>query len=262
MPELDGAWEVKRVGGALPPLFGVRKEISGKSGSTKVGPIACLPFDVVGQSLRYRAPFQAFVDVLEPAGDEFRGRATFRGREFGKFEMRRNPTLGGFEMASEQVKEQLVKHIDEAYAMEQNVLRMLDGMIKTTDDPEIKEELRHHKLETERHAERMKERLEAHSATPSMVKEAGGIAGALMKTVLDLARGEKAGRNARDGYATEHLEIASYQLLERIAQHAGDEETAEAARENRKDEEAMAQKLDAHWDKFAELSLKEEGVAA
>jgi ferritin-like metal-binding protein YciE len=261
VPELDGAWEVKRVGGALPPLVGVRKEIWGKSGSTKVGPIAGLPFDVVGESLRYRPPFQAFVDVLEPAGDEFRGRATFRGREFGKFEMRRIQP-GGSRMASDQVKEQLVNHIDEAYAMEQNVLRMLDGMIKTTDDPEIKEELRHHKLETERHAERMKERLEAHSATPSMVKEAGGIAGALMKSVLDLARGEKAGRNARDGYATEHLEIASYQLLERIAQRAGDEETAEVARENRKDEEAMAKKLDAHWDKFAELSLKEEGVAA
>ena len=89
MAELDGVWEVKRVGGALPPLVGVRKEIVGTSGSTKVGPIACLPFDVVGPSLRYRPPFQAFVDVLEPAGDTCKGRATFRGREFGKFEMRR-----------------------------------------------------------------------------------------------------------------------------------------------------------------------------
>jgi ferritin-like metal-binding protein YciE len=163
-------------------------------------------------------------------------------------------------MASEELKEQLVKHIDEAYAMEQNVLRMLDGMIETTDDPEIKDELREHKVETERHAERMQQRLEAHGASPSMVKEVGGIAGALMKGVLDMARPEKAGRNARDGYATEHTEIASYQLLERIAQRAGDEETAEAARQNRADEEKMAKKLDAHWDKFAELSLKEQGV--
>ena len=30
------------------------------------------------------------------------------------------------------LNEQLNKHIDEAYAMEQNVLRMLDGMIETT----------------------------------------------------------------------------------------------------------------------------------
>ena len=163
-------------------------------------------------------------------------------------------------MASEQLNDQLVKHIDEAYAMEQNVLRMLDSMIETTEDPEIKNELREHKVQTERHAERMKNRLEAHEASPSKVKEAGGILGALMKSVLDMARGEKAGRNARDGYATEHLEIAGYQLLERIALKAGDEETAEAARENRQDEEAMAKKLDAHWDKFAELSLKEEGV--
>jgi ferritin-like metal-binding protein YciE len=182
----------------------------------------------------------------------------FGGREFGKFELKRIKTGG--EMALDQLKEQLVKHIDEAYAMEQNVRRMLDGMIETTEDPEIKNELRDHKLETERHAERIQQRLEAHSATPSMVREAGGIAGALLKSVLDLTRGEKAGRNARDGYATEHLEIASYQLLERIAQRAGDEETAEVARQNRNDEEAMARRLDAHWDKFAELSLKEEGL--
>jgi ferritin-like metal-binding protein YciE len=108
----------------------------------------------------------------------------------------------------------------------------------------------------------MKQRLEAHGASPSMVKEIGGMAGALMKSVVDMTRSEKAGRNARDGYATEHLEIAAYQLLERIATQAGDEETAEAARENRKDEEAMAKKLDGNWDRFAELVLEEQGVKA
>ena len=163
-------------------------------------------------------------------------------------------------MASEQLTNELVKHIDEAYAMEQNVLRMLDGMIETTDDPQIKEELRQHKLETEQHAERMQQRLEAHAASPSGVREATGIAGALMKSVVDMTRSEKAGRNARDGYATEHMEIASYQLLERIAQRAGDEETAQAARENRTDEEQMAKRFESNWDKFAELSLREQGV--
>ena len=163
-------------------------------------------------------------------------------------------------MAAEDLEQQLVKHIDEAYAMEQNVLRMLDGMIETTDDEEIRGELREHKLETERHADRMQQRLEAHGASPSMIKEASGIAGALMKSVADMTRSEKAGRNARDGYTTEHMEIAAYQLLERIARRAGDEETAAAARENLADEEAMAKKLDGHWDKFAELSLRESGI--
>ena len=93
-----------------------------------------------------------------------------------------------------------------------------------------------------------------------MVREATGILGALAKLPLDMVRGEKAGRNARDGYAAEHMEIAAYQLLERIAARAGDDETAEVARLNRADEEAMARKLDEHWDHFAELSLREEGA--
>jgi ferritin-like metal-binding protein YciE len=138
---------------------------------------------------------------------------------------------------------------------------MLDGMIETTDDAEIRQELEHHRSETEEHAQRMRGRLEAHGASPSMVKEAGGILGAFAKGVVDMARSEQAGRNARDGFATEHMEIASYQLLERIAGRAGDEETAEAARLNRKDEEAMAEKISSHWDRFAELSLREQGVS-
>jgi ferritin-like metal-binding protein YciE len=158
------------------------------------------------------------------------------------------------------IQEQLVKHIDEAYAMEQNVLRMLDGMIETSDDPQMKEDLEHHKAETEGQAERLKARLQAHGESPSMIREAGGIVAALMKEVVDLARSEKAGRNIRDGYATEHMEIASYQLLERVAQRAGDSETAEVARQNRAQEEAMAEKLERYWDKAADLSLAEQGI--
>jgi ferritin-like metal-binding protein YciE len=160
------------------------------------------------------------------------------------------------------VHDRLVKHIDEAYAMEQNVLRMLDGMIGTTDDAELKAGLEQHKRETELHAERLKARLQAHGESPSTIRQAGGIVAALMKEVVDLARSEKAGRNLRDGYATEHLEIASYQLLERVAQRAGDEETAAVARQNRQEEEAMARKLDGYWDRAAELSLEETGVEA
>jgi ferritin-like metal-binding protein YciE len=87
-------------------------------------------------------------------------------------------------------------------------------------------------------------------------------AGAAMKGMLDMGRGDKAGKNARDGYATEHLEIAAYQLLERVAIRAGDEETAAVARENRSEEEAMARFIEDHWDQVAEQSLREEGVLA
>ena len=159
------------------------------------------------------------------------------------------------------VNEELVKHIDEAHAMEQNVVRMLDGMISTTEDPGIQQELEHHKMETEGHAARMKARLEAHGASPSTVKQIGGIVGALAKMPLDMVRGEKASRNARDAYATEHMEIASYELLKRIAQQAGDLETATACDEIIAQERAFAETIASNWDKFARLSLRESGVA-
>jgi ferritin-like metal-binding protein YciE len=255
MEELAGVWNVERVSGFLPPLLAVRKRIGATEGETVVGRVRAR-FDVVGRELRYRPPFAGFVDVLEPAGEAWAGRALLRGREYGRFRL--TPVKGGH-MSS--VQAQLVKHIDEAVAMEENVKRMLDGMIQTTDDPQVLDLLEHHKLETEQHSQRLRRRLEAHGASPSMVREATGILGALAKMPLDMVRGEKAGRNARDGYATEHMEIASYQLLERVAKRAGDEETAEVARQNRADEEAMARKLEEHWDTFAELSLREEGVA-
>jgi ferritin-like metal-binding protein YciE len=266
--ELDGVWRVQRVSGILPPLTGVRKRISGDRGETVVPGLPGIPFTVEGLTLRYKAPLDGLVDHLEPDGEGFSGRATFRGREYGRFLLRpvaagaTTTERGHMTTTNDTLQRQLVKHIDEALAMEQNVLRMLDSMISTTDDAEIKEELRAHKAETEGQVDRLLARLEAYGATPSVVREAGGILGAVMKGVLDMGRSEKAGRNARDGYATEHMEIAAYQLLERVAERADDQETADVARQNRAEEEAMAKKLDSHWDRFAELSLEESGVGA
>jgi hypothetical protein len=87
--ELDGVWDVRRLGGLLPPMLGVRKVVHGGTGETKVGALPGAPFDVVGLTLRYRGPFRGFVDELEPDGDRFVGRATFRGRAFGRFALER-----------------------------------------------------------------------------------------------------------------------------------------------------------------------------
>jgi ferritin-like metal-binding protein YciE len=251
--ELDGVWAVDRVSGALPPLHGCVKRIHGTRGTTEFPRFPGMPFEVRGLELHYRPPFAVLVDKLEPRNGGYLGHATMLGREFGRFRLRRLDDM-------DQLKAQLIKHIDEAHAMEQNVLRMIDGMISTTDDPQILDALEHHKVQTQHHADLMAERLEAHSATPSTVKQIGGVLGALAKMPLDFVRGEKAGRNARDGYATEHLEIASYELLRRIAEKAGDEETATAAKQIIVEERAMAALLEENWDRIAELSLREEGV--
>ena len=165
-------------------------------------------------------------------------------------------------MAENALQQQLVNYLEDAHSLEQHVSRQLDAMIDTTQDPEMLEHLQHHKEETARHIDLLAERLAAHGAEPSQLKDDANIFSALGKGMIDKARKDNAGKNARDGFIAEHAEIASYELLERVAQRAGDEETADVARRNRADEEAMAEKIAASWDRAVELSLQEEGVTA
>jgi ferritin-like metal-binding protein YciE len=163
-------------------------------------------------------------------------------------------------MADAKPQRKLVDHVQDAHAMEQTVSTMLDSMIATTDDPEITEMLKQHKQQTQEHERRLRERLDAMGAGTSATKSVGGLGAALFKGVGDVARTDKPTKNARDSFMTEHMEIAAYELLERLAKRAGDEQTAEVARLNRADEQAMAKKIDSNWDKFLDLTLATPGL--
>ncbi len=165
-------------------------------------------------------------------------------------------------MPEDKLQQKLIDYVQDAHAMEQNVSKMLSSMISTTDDPEIGEVLRHHKEETEEHERKLRERLDAMGAGTSTTKEVGAVGSALLKGVGDMARTDKPGKNARDGFMTEHMEIAAYELLERLAKRAGDEQTAEVARKNRADEKEMARKIDSNWDRFLDLTLATPGFLA
>jgi ferritin-like metal-binding protein YciE len=164
-------------------------------------------------------------------------------------------------MAKEQrLSKKLVEYVQNVHAMEQNVLLMLDSMIVTTKDEGIVEMLRQHKAETRRQERLLHERLKALGGLGllSAGKDIAAIAAAQTKGVADLWRTDKAARNARDAFVTEHLEIAAYELLERLAERAGDPETAEIARTNRAEEEAMAERIASNWDRFLDLTLAED----
>lgn len=160
------------------------------------------------------------------------------------------------------LEQQLTNYIEDAHAIEQHMLFALDQMISATEDSEMRGHLQDHRAETECHRDRLAERLEAYGESPSTVKDAGQVLSALSKGLIDKARADNVGKTARDGYVAEHLEIASYELLERVATIAGDEQTADVARRNRSDEEAMVAKIVASWDKTARQALEQEGALA
>jgi len=158
-------------------------------------------------------------------------------------------------------QEKLIDYIEDAHALEQHVKVALDAFISAAPRvPELQDPLRHHREETDQHIERLEGRLAAYGKSPSKVKDAGMMLGAGGLGMLSKLRKDNAGKVARDGYTAEHLEIAAYELLERVAMRAGDEETAEVARRNRADEEAMAAKIAASWDLALDMSFEQEGL--
>jgi ferritin-like metal-binding protein YciE len=156
---------------------------------------------------------------------------------------------------------ELIRHLEDAVAMEEAVLRSLNNMVASTEDGELRGHLQRHVGETELHAARLRGRLEGHGAAgESPLRELAGQLGALVKGVVDNTRETTTARNARDAYVSEHLEIAAYELLERVARMAGDEATADIARMNREDERAMAEAIATSWDRVAVAGMREDGA--
>lgn len=150
---------------------------------------------------------------------------------------------------------QLVEALKDAHAMEVKTFEDLESMVATTRDREFLAALKQHSRQTHDHARRLEQRLADHGHEASSVKDLGGTLKATAKAFSDQLHDAKPVKNARDAYGAAHMEIGAYAVLERVAERAGDAQTAIVARENRHDEEAMAAWLADRWDHFVDLTL-------
>jgi ferritin-like metal-binding protein YciE len=163
-------------------------------------------------------------------------------------------------MTQQQREATLIRTLQDAHALEGRVGAQIDGLLETVTDADIRADLERHLRETGRHERLLAERLNALGRKPSGMKEVSALASAVAKSMSSSARRDR-GRDGRDLYATVQMEIAGYELLERLATAIGDETTAEIARDNRAEDVAIAEALSHHWDRFAELSLEDAEVA-
>jgi ferritin-like metal-binding protein YciE len=151
-------------------------------------------------------------------------------------------------------QQKIVQYLNEAAASEHALVRVLQSQIAMTPRGDFRSGLEKHLKETQDHARRVGERLEAlgQGGNPLMVivgaaESAIGQMLALTKTPFDLLRGsggeEKVLKNAKDACATEALEIATYTSIKRLARTAGDTETEKLADSILADEERQLKRL-------------------
>jgi ferritin-like metal-binding protein YciE len=164
-------------------------------------------------------------------------------------------------MASDSLSEQLVKYLTDVHAMEVQALAQMRKAPDLAGDPDVAAAFEAHRVETERHEALIRERLGAHDASPSKVEDLLGKLSGKGFVLFAQANPDTPGKLATHAYSYEHMELAAYDLLEKVAIRAGDEPTAAVAREIRAEEEAMAIRIGDFWDKTVAASLKDRDPA-
>jgi ferritin-like metal-binding protein YciE len=153
------------------------------------------------------------------------------------------------------LRKQVAKYLADAHALETQAISLLEGGKKIVGDDELARLMDEHLAETKEHERLVTERLEALGESPSRIKDAALGMGGLNWGGFFAAHPDTPGKLAAFAYAFEHLEIAGYELLKRVAQRAGDQETVAMAERILRDERGAAEKIAADFDHAAEAAL-------
>src|SRR3954447_1590542 len=163
-------------------------------------------------------------------------------------------------MATRTLSDQLVKYLTDAHAMEVQALAQMRAAPDMAGDANLAQGFRAHCTETERHEALIRERLEAHDAKPSRLEDMLGAVSGKGFVLFARSQPDTPGKLVTHAYSYEHLELATYDLLERVATRAGDEATADAARRIRAEEDAMSRRIAASWEVAVDASLLDKGL--
>jgi ferritin-like metal-binding protein YciE len=159
------------------------------------------------------------------------------------------------------MSDQLVKYLTDVHAMEVQALAQMRRAPELAGDPQVASAFETHCTETERHEALIRERLEAHNASRSRLEDLLGKLSGKGFVLFAQANPDTPGKLATHAYSYEHMELAAYDLLEKVALREGDEDTAAVAREIRAEEEAMAVRIGQSWDRTVAASLEDRDPA-
>jgi ferritin-like metal-binding protein YciE len=155
------------------------------------------------------------------------------------------------------IDEQLDKYLADAHSIEEQALTQLRRAPEIAGDERLAAAFEQHLAETNAHEDRIRRRLVARDADTSAVKDIAGKAGGLGMVAFAKANPDTPGKLTAHAFSYEHMEVAAYELLRRVAGRARDEETAEVARANLEDERRMAQRLADCFDVAVAASLRD-----
>ena len=158
--------------------------------------------------------------------------------------------------------EQLRKYLADAHAIEEQAIALLERSPKLAGSETLANIYADHLGETRDHAEAIEARLEELGGDPSSLKDAALRLGALNWGAFFQAHPDTPGKLAAFARAFEHLEIGGYEQLRRVAERAGDDETARTVERILEQEREAAERIAGAFDEALTAALEQAGVEA
>ena len=196
--------------------------------------------------------------TAEVAGSIREQEAAMAGRLAAGFDRAVDASLR--DVTTDDVSKQLGRYLSDAHAIESQALQLLQQGQAIAGEPDLRKVFEEHLEETRSQRAAVEARLAARDERPSRVKDVvlriggfnlGGFFGAQPDTPAKLAG---------FAFAFEHLEVAAYEQLVRVARRTGDDETARLAERILGEERAAAAALRAQFEPAMEAALAQQGV--
>lgn len=211
-------------------------------------------YELLARAAR-RAGDPAVVTLAERIGGEEQAMAT---RLAERFDLAVEASLR--EKNAEDIESELVNYLRDAHAIESQALQLLEAGPGLAGSEALANAFREHLPQTEEHRRLVEERLRAHDSGPSRLQSIALRIGGLNIGGFFGAQPDTPAKLAGFAFAFENLEIAAYELLRRVAERAGDPETAAVAQRILAEEHMAASAIAQTWDAAMDAALDKVGV--
>ena len=161
---------------------------------------------------------------------------------------------------ADDIESELVSYLRDAHAIEAQALQLLEAGPAIAGCEPLAEVFGDHLDETREQQRLVEERLRAHDSGPSRFQNTAMRVGGLNIGAFFGAQPDTPAKLAGFAFAFEHLEVAAYELLRRVADRAGDAETVQVAERILAEEREAAQRIAGTWDAAMDAALENVGA--
>jgi ferritin-like metal-binding protein YciE len=163
-------------------------------------------------------------------------------------------------MSASSLEDQITKYLTDAHSIEEQALVQMEQAPRLAGDPDLARIFKEHLAETREHEQAVRGELTRRGAEPSAVKDVAGKLGGWGMVLFARLNPDTPGKLAAHGYSYEHMELAAYELLKRMAQRAGDGDVVALCERIGGQERAMADRVAERWDRAVDASLRDKGA--